>query len=112
MPGRDKTGPMGEGVLTGRGLGPCGGADPDVYGFGFGCRRGFGGRFSPFGGFGGYGGRFGGRYDSRPGGFRAFWSRPTVDRPRFWAENDKEALKEQKEFLQSRLEQINEELEK
>lgn len=42
MPGQDKTGPSGQGALTGRGFGSCGG--------GFGFRRGFGrcfgGRFS------------------------------------------------------------------
>jgi len=36
MPGQDRTGPMGAGPLTGRGLGPCG------RGSGFGFRRGFG----------------------------------------------------------------------
>jgi len=44
MPNRDKTGPLGQGPLTGRGFGPCGGGR----GFGFGCGRGFGrglGRF-------------------------------------------------------------------
>ena len=35
MPGQDKTGPLGQGAMTGRGLGPCGG----------GMRRGFGRRF-------------------------------------------------------------------
>ena len=34
MPGQDKTGPLGQGLLTGRGLGFCGG--------GFGFRRCFG----------------------------------------------------------------------
>ena len=38
MPNRDKTGPMGQGPLTGRGLGPCGGGIKR----GFGCGRGFG----------------------------------------------------------------------
>ncbi len=44
MPNRDKTGPMGQGPLTGRGFGPCG----KGLGRGFGCGRGFGrglGRF-------------------------------------------------------------------
>ena len=36
MPGYDRTGPRGEGPLTGRGLGPCGG----------GFRRGFGRRYA------------------------------------------------------------------
>ena len=38
MPNRDKTGPMGQGPLTGRGLGPCGSGIRK----GFGCGRGFG----------------------------------------------------------------------
>ena len=38
MPNRDKTGPMGQGPSTGRGLGPCGGGVRR----GFGCGRGFG----------------------------------------------------------------------
>ncbi|MDD4937874.1 MAG: DUF5320 domain-containing protein [Candidatus Shapirobacteria bacterium] len=37
MPNRDKTGPMGQGPSTGRGLGLCGGVRK-----GFGCGRGFG----------------------------------------------------------------------
>lgn len=36
MPQQDKTGPLGQGPLTGRGLGPCG------TGAGAGIRRGFG----------------------------------------------------------------------
>jgi len=46
MPNRDKTGPTGQGPLTGRGFGPCG--KGSGRGFGFGCGRGFGrglGRF-------------------------------------------------------------------
>ncbi len=39
MPNRDKTGPMGQGPLTGRGFGPCGGGR----GFGRGFGRGRGG---------------------------------------------------------------------
>ena len=41
MPGQDKTGPFGQGPLTGRGLGPCG------RGFGFRRGRGFGRGFFP-----------------------------------------------------------------
>ena len=40
MPGQDRTGPLGQGALTGRGLGPCGG------GMRRGCGRGFGRGFS------------------------------------------------------------------
>ncbi|MDD4785189.1 MAG: DUF5320 domain-containing protein [Candidatus Shapirobacteria bacterium] len=46
MPNRDRTGPMGMGPLTGRGLGPCGSGLRRGLGFGYG--RGFGrglGRF-------------------------------------------------------------------
>ena len=46
MPGQDKTGPSGQGPLTGRGLGPCGGGRGFGFrrGFGRGCGRGFGWR--------------------------------------------------------------------
>lgn len=40
MPNRDQTGPAGQGPLTGRGFGPCGGGRG--LGRGFGCGRGFG----------------------------------------------------------------------
>jgi len=50
MPGRDGTGPMGTGPMTGRGLGFCAGANAVRYrvglgrglSLGLGCRRGFG----------------------------------------------------------------------
>ena len=45
MPGQDGTGPAGQGALTGRGLGPCGGGMRRGcgrgFGRGFGFRRGF-----------------------------------------------------------------------
>lgn len=44
MPNRDRTGPMGEGARTGRGLGPCGGNTEVGPRPGFGIGRG-GGRF-------------------------------------------------------------------
>ena len=59
MPGRNMTGPRGEGSLTGRGMGPCGGGTADgapMQGAdrgAFGCRRaygrgfGYGGNASP-----------------------------------------------------------------
>ncbi|MBU3935579.1 DUF5320 domain-containing protein [Patescibacteria group bacterium] len=40
MPALDKTGPQGQGPLTGRALGPCGSGRG--FGFGFGRGRGFG----------------------------------------------------------------------
>ena len=36
MPNRDGTGPMGQGPMTGRGLGPCGGGMHRGFGRGFG----------------------------------------------------------------------------
>lgn len=49
MPGRNGTGPMGAGAMTGRGLGPCAGTGKLIKGAGLGlglglgmaCRRGF-----------------------------------------------------------------------
>ena len=59
MPGFDRTGPRGEGPMTGRGLGPCG--------RGLGFRRGFGRRFGRGRGFGrGFGFRRGYAYDYAP----------------------------------------------
>jgi hypothetical protein len=40
MPGQDRTGPLGQGPMTGRGLGQCG--QGLNRGFGRQCRRGFG----------------------------------------------------------------------
>ena len=40
MPGFDKTGPQGQGPMTGRGLGPCGAGRK--FGMGFGRCRGYG----------------------------------------------------------------------
>jgi uncharacterized protein DUF5320 len=46
MPGRDKTGPFGQGPMTGKGAGRCAGIDISRQGAGFGrgaqCGRGFG----------------------------------------------------------------------
>jgi len=44
MPGQDGTGPIGQGSLTGRGLGPCGGGMRRGFGRGYG--RGFGWRYA------------------------------------------------------------------
>ncbi len=63
MPGGDRTGPMGEGPMTGRGMGYCGAYGAPGYGSGFGggpWARGRG-RFGPGGG-GGRGGRGGRGY--------------------------------------------------
>jgi len=57
MPGRDKTGPMGQGPMTGRRMGTCSGENAAAYpqerGWGFGRGRRFRGRGRGFGfGFG------------------------------------------------------------
>ncbi|MHB1314534.1 MAG: DUF5320 domain-containing protein [Christensenellales bacterium] len=86
MPGRNGTGPMGNGSMTGRGLGPCRGANAAGYGTGQGlglaCRRGFGRGF--------------GRY---------YYADPTS------IKTQRELLEGQKEVLRSRLEVIDKQLE-
>jgi len=90
MPGRDGTGPMGAGSMTGRGLGLCTGANDDKYGAGPGlglglglaCRRGFGR---------GFGRGFAVNQNS--------------------SKTQKELLKEQKNVLKSRLDVIDKQLE-
>ncbi len=47
MPRFDETGPMGQGPMTGRGLGPCGRGIGFKRGFGRGLGRGFGWGFQP-----------------------------------------------------------------
>jgi hypothetical protein len=90
MPGRDGTGPIGYGSMTGRGMGVCAGAPGLRYGggfgLGFGCRRGMGR---------GLGRGYGWNYNA------------SLDAPRA----DKEYLEEQKEFLKSRLDSIDKQLE-
>ena len=90
MPRRDGTGPMGAGLMTGRGLGLCTGVNAVRYGAGLGmglglglaCRRGFGG---------GYGRGFAiNQYSTK---------------------TNKDLLQEQKELLKSRLENIDKQLE-
>jgi hypothetical protein len=88
MPGRDGTGPMGQGPMTGRGLGFCTGVNAVGYGARFGlglaCRRGFG------------------RGIGRGLGFLVNEASP---------ETQKELLQQQKELLQNRLEVIEKQLE-
>ena len=87
MPGRNGTGPLGAGPLTGGGFGWCAGASSIGYGrrLGFGqglaCRRGFGG----------------------------FWGRGFVPM-QVSPPNQKELLEEEKKFLQNRLQVIDEQL--
>lgn len=81
MPGRDGTGPLGNGAMTGRGLGLCSGRDAKI-GAGFGMGSGF------------------------RRGCRRYWAADMVA-----AKPRKEMLEEQKKFLESRLSVINQELE-
>lgn len=86
MPGRDGTGPMGAGTMTGRGLGYCTGGKAVQFGRGYGlglaCRRGAGGGF--------------GR------GF-AYWQTSN--------ENQKDLLQKQRDILKTQLEAIDKQLE-
>ena len=91
MPGRDGTGPMGRGSMTGRGLGLCGGANADRFGAGFGQGLGLGCRGSRGRGFG-----------------RGLGRNLTVDQAE--AKTYKELLREQKDLLQSRIKLIDEQL--
>ena len=85
MPLFDRTGPSGQGPLTGRGVGPCGG------GAGFGSRFGFG-RGSRFGrGFG--------------RGFGFFGRAPTEA-------EEKELLEDYKKDLEQELSSVDKELNK
>jgi hypothetical protein len=85
MPGRDGTGPLGQGAMTGRGLGFCTVGKAVKYGaglglglgLGFGCRRGIG---------------------------RFFSNGQTI------SETRKEWLEEEKGLLESRIEMINTQL--
>jgi len=102
MPGGNGTGPLGQGPMTGRAAGFCAGYQVPGYanpvggrGF-FGRGRGFGGRGGGFGrgrGFGWYGAGF---------GF------PVPVAPSVTGEQELQELKQQAEFLQSSLSQINE----
>lgn len=87
MPGRDGTGPMGQGSVTGRGLGFCTGVNARKYSNSL--RRGFGYRM---------GLNYGCRRSTE--GYYAGQSGLT----------DKELLSEQKDILQRRLDEISEQL--
>ncbi len=99
MPGRDGTGPVGSGAMTGRGLGPCNETDQPRFGGGFRSGFGFGSGFGS-----GYGLGLGCRrgFGNRAGGW---FSGPISEKTR------KEMLKDQKDFLHSRLEAIDKQLE-
>ena len=98
MPAQDGTGPMGGGPLTGRGLGPCG--------RGFGLGRGFRGR--------GFGiGRGFGRGFAWRGRMTPVYRDQDIDYPTYptyprepTKQEEKEALKEEKEYLERGLKEI------
>jgi len=80
MPGFDRTGPRGEGPMTGRGMGYCGA------GRGY-NRPGFR--------------RFGAGYGYGRGYRRAYYNAPVVS-----SDEERDMLKEEIEFLKSRLEEL------
>lgn len=86
MPGRDRSGPMGGGPISGRGLGHCSGTGAVQFGAGFGTGR---GRRRGFGG--------------------CFGRGLAVNRPD--AKPQRELLEEQREALQNQLEALDEQLE-
>ena len=104
MPGGDRTGPLGDGPLTGGGFGYCGGAG---YPHDFSSRR-FGRGFGVFGRGGGWRHRFwatGRSVWSRVGG----WPQPrwSVDDERRALEHDAEALESELESLKARIEELD-----
>ena len=117
MPNFDKTGPRGDGPLTGRGMGRCGSrADYDGPGRGYGRGRGSRGRGRGWGGGGGGWGRGGGWGHGagwgwgrgggwgwgRGGGWG--WGRgPTRGYDEPWAAEEQAVLLQRKEALQAEL---------
>ncbi len=100
MPARDRTGPMGLGPGTGRGMGPC----VQGPGFGFGFGRGMGGGWGR--GFGR--GWFGRRFMGMPAGYGAYgWGRSYMTQ-----EEEKEELQGYKEQLEKELQAVNQELDR
>jgi len=93
MPLRDQTGPMGEGPLTGRGMGPCNPNQTGINRAGFGFGRGFGRR-----NFGGFGRGFGRGF----GFFQTYSNVPT--------QSEAEVLKNQASALEESLSQIKKRL--
>lgn len=85
MPGRDGTGPMGRGAMTGRGFGICTDVNASEYGTGFGFGRGLG---------------LGRGFDCRRG---LGWG--------FASKTKKEFLADQKKFLEERLNMVSKQLE-
>lgn len=112
MPGRNRTGPMGQGSMTGRGAGYCAGNAEVGYGGPL-YRRGYGCGFGS-----GFQGRFGGQNRGRqfqgrgfPGGFNApypaaagpFTDRPFMDTSAVSREQETQWLKDQAQYLENAL---------
>lgn len=83
MPRNDQTGPLGEGPMTGRGMGPCAGNEPETY-YGRPYRMGLAHR---------HGRRFWGRRAWR-------WQE------QFTSQEEKEILQDQQGWLQRRLDWV------
>jgi hypothetical protein len=104
MPGGDRIGPLGEGPMTGKGLGYCGGFDAPGYAY-----------MQPFLGRGRGFGRGRGRGMRRGMGFGLRWGAPVYPYPYTYAtpytgENEAEILRQQAKNLEDTLEQINQRL--
>jgi hypothetical protein len=117
MPRGDRTGPEGMGPMTGRGMGYCAGYDAPGYvqpGYGRGYGRGYGyGRGLGYGrGFrGGRGGWRNARYGAPvPYGYPPAWDIPPVA-PRWTADDEVAALKQQADMLQASLAEITRRIE-
>lgn len=95
MPRGDKTGPNGQGMMTGRKMGYCAGFN--VPGFMNGA---------------GFGGGFGGGFGRGCGRGRRFWGVNTVNFQQMPVQqNEKEMLKMESESLKARLEELTKRLE-
>jgi hypothetical protein len=124
MPGGDRTGPVGQGPRTGRGLGFCAGFDNPGYmnqgwGKGFGGGRGWGRGFGAGRGGHPWGGGRGRVWGGGRG--RRFWWRGPIDDPYYadfappygsyqppmTKEEEMEELKAQAEYFKSALDNIN-----
>lgn len=110
MPRGDRTGPEGMGPMSGRGMGYCAGYGAPGYmnpGPGYGRGRGYGYGYGRGRGF--RGGRGGWRYPVYGGpayGYPPAWDVPPVA-PRWTAEDEAAALKQQADMLQNTLADIN-----
>lgn len=104
MPGRDGTGPLGRGALTGRGLGDCEGSRAGYAGRAFGFGRGRGMRGCGFGrGMGGWTG------PGRGYGLRAWYADESGVSGKEALNEQKNALERQLEAIQARLDGLSEE---